>query len=365
MVRKMTKKEAVDKINNWEKQADGARGAKIGSGKTDMSLYDYAIGHGARSRSADRGGRRRVSGLGKFINPILNIFSGGIDKEITNQEFRLIRNAIRTGNQISDTSDNNPRNIRNSYNAAGKGEPVRREVQYGHWYSERYKQGQKNKGTPSKATYGKKEAWSSTSKGQAKPPLWQVFFAKRNEKYAGGGKVMSIGLFPLLEEIIEGLEGDHLELAIPMSSLQKEKTYQELVNIKSLRKELDQFLRMTNIYTRAKSTDKEGKEIDVVRIKPKEFQRFLEKKYTVDGTEGDSIKTLAGKKDAAGGVKEFSLPRLSATQIERLLLAAHGPDAKVRGVPIQWFNLWRSAPQTAKNRDLQKMHWRDYLQVAL
>ena len=111
--------------------------------------------------------------------------------------------------------------------------------------------------------------------------------------------------------------------------------------------------------------EEEGEEIDVVRIKPREFQRFLEKKYTVDGTEGDSIKTLAGKKDAAGGVKEFSLPRLSATQIERLLLAAHGPDAKVRGVPIQWFNLWRSAPQTAKNRDLQKMHWRDYLQVAL
>ena len=306
MVRKMTKKEAVDKINRWEDEAEAARGAKIGSGKTDMSLYDYAIGHGGRSRSADRGGRRRVTGLGKFINPILNIFSGGIDKEITNQEFRLIRNAIRTGNQISDTSDSNPRNIRNSYNAASKGEPVRREVQYGHWYSERYKQGQKNKGNPSKANYGKKEAWSSTSKGQAKPPLWQVFFAKRNEKYAGGGKVMSIGLFPLLEEIIEGLEGDHLELAIPM---------------------------------------------------------FLEKKYIVDGTEGDSIKTLAGKKDAAGGVKEFSLPRLSATQIERLLLAAHGPDAKVRGVPIQWFNLWRSAPQTAKNRDLQKMHWRDYLQV--
>lgn len=362
MVKKMTKKEAVDKINNWRKEAKGKKGAAIGSGKP-TSLYDYALGHGSQSRSADRGGKRRVSGLGRFINPILDIFRGGLDKEITNQEFRLLRNAVRTGSQVSDTSDNNPRNIRNSYNAAGKDEPVRREVQYGHWYSERYKRGQENKGTPSKATYGKKEAWSSTNKGQAKPPLWQVFFAKRGEKYAGGGKVMSIGLFPLLEEIVEGLEGDHLELTIPMSSLQKEKTYQELVGIKSLRKELDSFLRMSNIYSKVKSTNKEGEEIDVFRIKPRDFQRFLEKKYALTPAEENTIKTLAGKKDAVGGVKEFSLPRLSPTQIERLLLAAHGPNAQVKGVPIQWFNLWRSAPQTAKNRDLQKMHWRDYLQV--
>ena len=122
---------------------------------------------------------------------------------------------------------------------------------------------------------------------------------------------------------------------------------------------------MSNIYSKVKSTNKEGEEIDVFRIKPRDFQRFLEKKYALTPAEENTIKTLAGKKDAAGGVKEFSLPRLSPTQIERLLLAAHGPDAKVRGVPIQWFNLWRSAPQTAKNRDLQKMHWRDYLQVVL
>ena len=358
----MTKKEAVDKINNWKKEAKGKKGAAIGSGKP-KHLLDYALGHGPQSRSADRGGKKKVSGLGRFINPILDIFRGGLDKEITNQEFRLLRNAVRSGNQISDTSDNNPRNVVNSYNAAGKGEPVRRETQYGHWYSERYKRGQENKGTPSKATYGKKEAWSSTNKGQAKPPLWQVFFAKRGEKYAGGGKVMSIGLFPLLEEIVEGLEGDHLELTIPMSSLQKEKTYQELVGIKSLRKELDQFLRMSNIYSKVKSTNKEGEEIDVFRIKPRSFQGFLEKKYALTPAEENTIKTLAGKKDAVGGVKEFSLPRLSPTQIERLLLAAHGPNAQVKGVPIQWFNLWRSAPQTAKNRDLQKMHWRDYLQV--
>lgn len=363
MVKKMTKKEAIDKINNWRNEAKSAKGAKIGVGNDAATLYNYGLGHGTRSRSADRGGKRKVSGMGGYIEPILRIFQGGLDKEITNQEFRLLRNAVSKGKQISDTSSSNPRNVVNSYNAAGKDQPVEKKVQYGHWYSEKYKEGQANKGTPSKANYGKKEAWTSPNKGQAKPPLWQLFFAKRGEKYAGGGKVMSIGLFPLLEEILQGLEGDHLELVISRSSLEKTKTYEQLVDIKSLRKELNSFLRMSNVWIKTKSTNAEGKEIDVVRIKPRDLQRFLEKKYSLTPAEENTIKTLAGKKDAAGGVKEFSLPRLSPTQIERLLLAAHGPNAQVKGIPVQWFNLWRSAPQTAKNRDLQKMHWRDYLQV--
>ena len=62
----MTKKEAVDKINNWRKEAKGKKGADIGSGKP-TSLYDYALGHGSQSRSADRGGKRRVRGTGTGV----------------------------------------------------------------------------------------------------------------------------------------------------------------------------------------------------------------------------------------------------------------------------------------------------------
>ena len=359
MVKKMTKKEAVDKINNWRNEAKSAKGAKIGVGGSN-SLYNVGLGHADKARSADRGGKGKVSGLGAFIKPIMQIFQGGLDKEISNREFRLLRNSVSKGKQISDTSNNNPRNIFSTY--PDPSDPSKKIAQYGHWWSPNYVKGMKAKKKDYEVPpFPLVSSWSSKNKGQAEPPLWQLFFAKRGGKTKA--KVMSIGLFPLLEEILQGLEGDHLELVISRSSLEKTKTYEQLVDIKSLSKELEQFLKMSNIWAKTKSVNAEGKEIDVVRIKPTIFQNFLEKKYSLTPSEENTIKTLAGKKDAAGGVKEFSLPKLSATQIERLLLAAHGPNAQVKGTPVQWFNLWRSAPQTAKNRDLQKMHWRDYLRV--
>ena len=359
MVKKMTKKEAVDKIKNWRNEAKSAKGKAIGVRNDSATLYNYGLGHEKRSRSADRGGKRKFSGMGGYIEPIMRIFQGGLDKEITNQEFRLLRNAVSQG-KISDTSSNNPRNVVNSY--PDPSNPSKKKTQYGHWWSLNYIAGMKAKDKDYKVPpFPKVSTWASENQGQAKPPLWQLFFAKRGKKTKA--KVMSIGLFPLLEEILQGLEGDHLELVISRSSLEKTKTYEQLVDIKSLRKRLNQLLNTSNVWANTKSTNAEGKEIAVVRIKPRDFQRLLEGKFTLTGAEENTIKTLAGKKDAAGGVKEFSLPTLSPTQLERLLLAAHGPNAQVKGTPVQWFNLWRSAPQTAKNRDLQKMYWRDYLQV--
>ena len=80
----MTKKEAVDKINNWRNEAKSAKGAKIGVGGSN-SLYNVGLGHADKARSADRGGKGKVSGLGTFIKPItiLEIFLVLIPTQVT------------------------------------------------------------------------------------------------------------------------------------------------------------------------------------------------------------------------------------------------------------------------------------------
>ena len=357
----MSKQEALTKINNWASETKKAKGTKIGVG-SNLSLSDYILRHGVAHRSSDRGGKKKGGGLGKFINPIREIFSQGTREDLTNPQLRKIRNLVKQGTNI--TGSNNPRNIEFSYNAAGKGEEARQETQYGHWYSGRYKTGQANKGKPSKADYGSKEAWSSTTPNTAKPPMWQAFFAKRNEKgLSGNEKVMSIGLFPLLEEIMEEMEEGHLDISIPSTVLGRKDAYTQIISINSVEKKIKQMLTTNAYWQKTKSIDSEGNEIDVVRIKPRNWQRALESKFSVTQNDAEAVKTLAGKKDAAGEVKEFSLPDFSATQIERLIFTFAGKNAEVKGVPIQWFNLHRSAPQFAQRNNLQKMDWRDYLRV--
>lgn len=353
-----TKKDANDAFNKYVTELKRAEGGTIGV--RSGNLYGFLTKHGSASRPAAKGGKRKSSGLKRFFTQMENLFKGEAD--LTNRQLKLIRETIRKLKGVGDNSINNPRNIPFTYPTGedGKG----RGSQYGHYWSKEYIDGMRKKnpdyeippfGTPP-------AAWVSPNLGTARPPAWQIFFVGENESFKG--KVISIGLLPLLEKIEKGLAGESVALTIPARTLQKDSTLEQLVDVKSVRKRLNEIMRTNNLWSKTKSTDKEGKEINVVRIKLADMNRRLTGlPYKVTPEELNTVKTLSGNKDSAGGVSEFNLLSMTANQIEKLLLAAFGADAKVGGVPVQWFNLWKTSPRMAETRDLQKMHWRDYLQV--
>ena len=358
-----TKKDANDAFNKYVRELKAADSATIGMAKGN--LYRFLSGHGTASRPAARGGKRKASGLYRFFTQMQNIFKGEAD--LTNQQLKLIRETIRKLKGVGDNSINNPRNIPFTYPTGEDGSG--RAIQYGHPNSKEYIQGMKNKKKARGETYevpsymnNIPDAWTSQTLGTARNPLWQAFFVGENESFKG--KIISIGLLPLLEKIEKGLAGESVALTIPARTLQKDSTLEQLVDIKSVRKRLNEIMRTNSLWSKTKSTDKEDKEINVVRIKFTDMNRRLTGlPYKVTPEELNTVKTLSGNKDAAGGVSEFNLLSMTANQIEKLLLAAFGSDAKVGGVPVQWFNLWKTSPRMAETRDLQKMHWRDYLQV--
>ena len=354
-----TKKDANDAMKKWISELRKAKGKAIGSGNP-KSLFNYVTLHGSARRPAARGGKRKASGLGGFIKPIINIFKGEAD--LTNQQLKLVRETIRKLKGVGDNSINNPRNVSFSYPTGEDGSG--RGNQYGHWWSKEYIDGMQKKNPEYKVPpWGSPPAaWTSQTLGTARPPMWQAFFVGENESF--GGKLVTIGLLPLLEKIEKGLAGESVALTIPARTLQKDSALDQLADVKSVRKRLNEIMRVNNLWKKVKSTDKEGKEIDVVRIKFTDMNaRLTSLPYKVTPEELNTVKTLSGNKDAAAGVSEFNLLSMTANQIEKLLLAAFGADAKVGGVPVQWFNLWKTSPRMAETRDLQKMHWQDYLQV--
>lgn len=180
-------------IKNWESECRKLSGSQIGT-KGSKTLLDFVRNHGVkidtRKTSVNRkGGKDVVTNLIKLLNS--KKFGEAEVKALETIEDILLD--IRAKN-----SESNPANIvfsvpeEGTYDDKGKRTGQGTTEVYGHFQGKYH--AAKN---GSKDMTGK---WLSTTKGTARPPIWQALFS------TGKDDLSIKGLLPIVEEALEEIE---------------------------------------------------------------------------------------------------------------------------------------------------------------
>ena len=180
-------------IKDWESECRKLSGGSIGT-KGSKTLLDFVRGHGikidTRKTSVNRqGGKDVVSSLTSLLQS--KNFGDAEVKALEKIEDILL--SIRSKN-----SESNPANIvfsvpeEGTYDSDGKRTGQGTTEVYGHFQGKYH--------AAKNATKDMTGKWLSTSKGVARPPIWQALFS--NGKDDLGIK----GLLPIVEDALEEIE---------------------------------------------------------------------------------------------------------------------------------------------------------------